>query len=349
VALPDRLPYTGAFETFQDARGLAKRWEVNRVRGQLAETGNFTQHDSGYLAYSAVGPGGSAFSSSSVAIRNQNAAEAYDNLNAQPRTMRVSLTTPVDLAQPQDAYITFLVRQNTTPLLPSQLASANRTLALELLNAAGQVQYDFALLGAQQQFGIRSQADAAGQDVAAGGFAANATFLFVAKLSGNGAGGNTLKASLLPGGSSIGNFADPQFPWMLVAEGGVGFNPLITELRFTSPYEANYTVSNIWIGSEDDFFAAAAPGDFNADGQVDVADRDRWRAGYGMTGLATHWDGDADGDGDVDGADYVIWQRQSGPGTPGSVALPEPTGVALAVAAAGTLAFRRRAGGYPMP
>src|SRR5690606_32275873 len=108
-----------------------------------------------------------------------------------------------------------LVRQNTAGLSASQLNSTNRTLSLELLNAGGVSQYDFSFHGQQTDFSIRSQADSAGQDVQADGFAADATYLFVAKISGNGAGANTLQASLFAGGANVGNFADPEFQWML--------------------------------------------------------------------------------------------------------------------------------------
>jgi hypothetical protein len=47
----------------------------------------------------------------------------------------------------------------------------------------------------------------------------------------------------------VGNFSDPNFSWMLTALGSGGYNPSITDLQFTSRAEANYTVSNVWIGS----------------------------------------------------------------------------------------------------
>src|SRR5690606_24992184 len=126
---------------------------------------------------------------------------------------------------------TFLVRQDTAGLTPAQLASPNRTLALELQTATGQTAYDFAFFGQQTDFSIRSQADAAGQDVTADGFAANETFLFVGKISGNGADANKLEASLFAAGSTVGNFTAPDFQWMLSAAGGADFNPVITGLQ----------------------------------------------------------------------------------------------------------------------
>jgi len=262
------------------------------------------------------------------------------------RQMRGELSTPLDLGQDQETYLTFLVRQNTAGLLPSQVSSPNRTLSLEMLDAAGLNQFDFALFGQQTDFGIRSQADAAGEDVTADGFAADATHLFVAKISGNGAGANTMQASVFAPGSAVGNFTDPQFAWTLTAQGSEGFNPVITDLQFTSQFEGNFTVSNVWTGAASDFFAAPAAGDFNADGVVDAADLQRWKTGVGTTAAATHWDGDADGDQDVDGVDLLVWQQRLGSVTPvvmaATASVPEPSGMLVALLALGGVAATRR-------
>lgn len=338
VALPDRLAYTGTFENFAHAVGVDGRWQAVRGAGNaLPETGNYSQHAPGTLVYTGTGAGAAKHSNAAVTIRNQNSAEAFDSLNTQARQMRGALTTPIDLGQETETFITFLVRQNSAPLLAAQVASPNRTLSLELLTAAGAAQYDFTLFGQQTDFGIRSQADAAGQDVTADGFAADATYLFVAKISGNGAGANTLEASLFAPGAAVGNFTDPEFVWMLTAQGSAGFNPIITQLQLTSQYVGNFTVSNLWVGGEADFFAAPAAGDFNADGIVTVADLARWKAGVGLASGATHWDGDADADGDVDGRDFLVWQRRLGSVTPvaaAAAAIPEPSTLPMAIAVA---------------
>ncbi|MBA3484720.1 MAG: hypothetical protein H0T51_23200 [Pirellulales bacterium] len=345
VALPDRLAYTGSFEKFSNALGVDGRWQARRNHtNQLMETGNFTQHDPGTLSYSGTGAGAGKYSTGSVSIRNQNAAEDVDNVNEDVRQMRGQLSTPLDLGQDQETYLTFLVRQNSAPLLPGQVASPNRTLSLEMLNSAGQSQFDFTLFGQQTDFGIRSQADAAGQDVTADGFAADTTYLFVAKISGNGQEANTMQASLFAPGAAVGNFTDPNFAWTLTAEGGAGFNPLVTQLQFTSTFEGNFTVSNVWAGEAGDFFAAPAPGDFNADGVVDSADLERWSAGMGMTDGATHWHGDANGDQMVDGADFLVWQQRLGSVTPAAanaVGVPEPGTACLMLLAASALVRRR--------
>ena len=344
VSLPDRLAYSGTFEKFNNSVGLVGRWAAGQTRSGLEETGNFTQHNPNHLGFVGTGAGAGKFRNTSVTIRNQNSSEAANAMNASPRTMRADLAAPIDLAADGETFITFLVRQNTAGLSASQLNSTNRTLSLELLNSAGAIQYDFSFHGQQTDFSIRSQADAAGEDVQADGFAADATFLFVGKISGNGAGDNTLQASLFANGANVGNFTDPQFQWMLTANGGAGFNPTITDLQFRSLFEGSFTVSNLWVGQESDFFAAPIAGDFNADGVVDVDDLDRWTAGLETSNAATHWQGDANGDQVVDGADLLIWQRNIGmtASTAAASAVPEPSAAALAAIALAALATKRR-------
>lgn len=344
VALPDRLAYTGTFEKLTGGVGVIGRWAAVRGPGnQLPETGNFTQHNAGFLSYGGAGPGAGKHASDAVTFRNQNAAEAAAGVNAAPRMMRVDLETPIDLGAQGVTYISFLIRQNTAGLLPSQLASPDRTLALELQDAAGQNQYDFAFKASQSQVAIRSQADAAGDDVGATSLAPNVTYLFVGKISGNGAGANTLQAMLCAPNATVGNFTDPNYPWMLTAHGGADFNPTITQLQFTSLFENNATISNVWVGSEANFFTPPMPGDFNADGTVDAADLAVWAAGVGMTEGATHWQGDANADGMVDGADYLEWQRHLGmtAAPPRAAAIPEPGSLMLLFVTALATAARR--------
>ena len=343
VALPDRLAYSGTFEKFANSSGLTGRWAAGRSRLGLEETSNFTQHNPNQLTFAGTGVGASKFRNTSVTIRNQSSSEAASSLNASTRTMRAELTTPIDLAADNETYVTFLVRQNTAGLSTSQLNSPNRTLSLELLNANGVSQYDFSFHGQQNNFSIRSQADSAGDDVQTGGFAADATYLFVGKISGNGLGANTLQASLFANGADVGNFADPHFQWMLTATGGTGFDPKITNLQFKSLHEGSFTVSNLWVGAESDFFAAPIPGDFNADGVVDYDDLARWKAGVGATGQVTHWQGDANGDLIVDGADLLIWQRNVGmtASAAAAAAIPEPNAIVLAAIALAAGGCRR--------
>jgi hypothetical protein len=334
VALPDRLAYTGSFERFSDSRGLSGRWQaVRNGVGQLPETGNFKQHNAGFLSFTGSGPGASLHSNSAVTLRNQNAAEAHDSINTAPRAMRVELAEPINLGENQETYITFLVSQNTTPLLASQLASPSRTLALEFLDAAGQNQFQFGFHGQQQQFSVESQADAAGDDVTAGGFAPDTTYLFVGKIAGNGSGANTLQASLFASGATIGRFIDPAFEWMLTANDSAGFDPLVTQLQFTSLFEANYTVSNVWIGAAGEFFTPlpADIGDFNADGTVDAADYVVWRTTNGSPSGYTAW--------------RTNFGRTAGSGvSAGAHTAPEPATLAIVVAGLAVLTLSRRWG-----
>jgi hypothetical protein len=77
-----------------------------------------------------------------------------------------------------------------------------------------------------------------------------------------------------------------------------------------------------------------AAADFDEDGDVDATDLTRWRGGFGVTGAATHLQGDSDGDLDVDGRDFLTWQRQlGGPAVYAwAISVPEPTTAILFLA-----------------
>jgi hypothetical protein len=85
--------------------------------------------------------------------------------------------------------------------------------------------------------------------------------------------------------------------------------------------------------------------DFNGDGVVNGLDLLIWQQNVGIRMGATGAQGDADGDGDVDGDDFLEWQQQLGPvpgsgsgsGLPVGASVPEPSGIALLMAA--TLSF----------
>jgi hypothetical protein len=250
VTLPDRLPFSGTFESLTNSKGLTGRWRAGRDgQNNLNETANFKQEANNFLSWNGTSYGAARRSNSFVTIRNQNTAELGTGLNSGARTLRADLAAPINLSQNENQYFTFLVRENTASLSPAQLASSNRTLSLQFLDSAGTDQFDVALRGLQQQISILSQADTLGQDVSTGGFSANATFLVVGKIAGNGAGANTLQASLFPNGAVVGEFTNAAFPWMLTAEGSAAYNPLITQLQFSSLADGNFTVSNVWIGT----------------------------------------------------------------------------------------------------
>jgi GH18 family chitinase len=334
VTLPDRLAYSGTFEGFQNSKGLSGRWAGVRDAGKIRESSNYAQHTANFLTFSGSGAGYDKHSNYAVTIRNQSTDETAAAINTLPRIMEADLSTPIDLGQNEDTYFTFLVRQNTAPLSPTQLASDNRILSLQFQNAASAVQFEFPLLGKQEQFGIKSLIDVSGEDVTAVGFAPNTTYLFVGKISGNGAGANTMQASLLPSGSVVGNFTDPSFPWMLTAHGSASFNPVVTQLQFRSLFEFNFTISNLWLGNAAAFFTptATSMGDFNGNGTVDTADYLVWRSMMGQTGAGLAADGN--GNNVVDADDYDVWRRNfglvTGIGTEAivnsaqSLAVPEP-------------------------
>jgi hypothetical protein len=106
-----------------------------------------------------------------------------------------------------------------------------------------------------------------------------------------------------------------------------------------------------------DAFAHLAPyADFNVDGRVDRADLGVLMDNIGKRTEASFEQGDADGDGDVDGDDFLTWQREIGAATPlsafagdslddaslSTAAVPEPTTLAVAAAAALFMWLQRR-------
>jgi hypothetical protein len=83
----------------------------------------------------------------------------------------------------------------------------------------------------------------------------------------------------------------------------------------------------------------------NFDGDVDIDGFDflRWQRGFGKTGNATLADGDATGDFSVNAADLAHWRNRFGTVLPGAAAVPEPFGLAMALAVGvqGIIAVRR--------
>ncbi|MCA9230766.1 MAG: glycoside hydrolase family 18 protein [Planctomycetales bacterium] len=331
VNLSDRLAYNGTFENFQNGPGLVGRWQVPLNGGSLPETSNFAQHGSGQFGFAGSGAGYDKHSDASVTIRNQNAAEASDTLNTDPREMGVALSAPINLGQDVERYFTFLVRQNTGSLLPSQLASDDRDLFLNFQDAAGADQFNIALSGLSGEVAINSLADPSGDDVSfAGFFLPDTTYLFVGKISGNGGGANQLQLSFFPEGSSVGDFTGASFPWLLTANSSVGFDPVVTDLQLVSLYEANYTISNIQIGAASHFFGPPLEGDFDADGDVDGFDFLKWQRGETFDPLGM--------------LDLGAWESGFGSPPPlaaAPVAVPEPSAAVLLTLLAAVGVFTR--------
>jgi hypothetical protein len=88
-------------------------------------------------------------------------------------------------------------------------------------------------------------------------------------------------------------------------------------------------------------------GDYNADGVVNSADYNVWRASYGATALS-QLAADGNGKGTIDAADYVIWRNGLADGSGSSPAVPEPAAGMLLCVVAISFAFRRSRGASPV-
>ena len=116
-------------------------------------------------------------------------------------------------------------------------------------------------------------------------------------------------------------------------------NTLSIAIATSTDGGAVYQIDNFRVLSVDEG-AAPIPGDFNGDQMVDADDLADWRASFGAGNGA-----DADADGDSDGADFLVWQRQLGVGSPqvaAADAVPEPTALVLGLFALALPACRRR-------
>ena len=93
-----------------------------------------------------------------------------------------------------------------------------------------------------------------------------------------------------------------------------------------------------------EYISTVTDADFDADGDVDLADLMTWQRGFGVG--ATQPEGDADFDGDVDADDLVVWQGSAGALGVGlaGVAVPEPSAVLLASAALALFGLWRNRG-----
>jgi hypothetical protein len=87
----------------------------------------------------------------------------------------------------------------------------------------------------------------------------------------------------------------------------------------------------------------AVPGDYNHNGQVDAADYVVWRKMQGQSGLGLAADGDNNMV--VNQLDYDYWRarygRTSGSGAATSAAVPEPSVIAILIAACTVGLFQR--------
>ena len=124
----------------------------------------------------------------------------------------------------------------------------------------------------------------------------------------------------------------------------------------TSLYDINLTVGQTLIlgvnspknsTGQSGFVNVPPAADFNEDRSVNGADLQLWQMGFGLSGAATHMQGDANGDLDVDGGDFLLWQQQNiiVHQVPVTAPIPEPRGVALLALAGGWVAWRRNRNG----
>jgi hypothetical protein len=96
---------------------------------------------------------------------------------------------------------------------------------------------------------------------------------------------------------------------------------------------------------EPDFFAdrmfpALAPGDFNADGNVDELDYTLWKSKFGST---THLAADGNMNGVIDAGDYSVWRDNLSGGAGGqALGVPEPAVAGLLGPILLVLAIRSR-------
>jgi hypothetical protein len=89
--------------------------------------------------------------------------------------------------------------------------------------------------------------------------------------------------------------------------------------------------------------SAAPTGDYDADGDVDDADYNVWRAAYGAATILHGSGADGNYDGSINAADYTVWRNSLGEGGNGSnnTPVPEPsTWRPLVLALMGALAWR---------
>jgi hypothetical protein len=133
--------------------------------------------------------------------------------------------------------------------------------------------------------------------------------------------GGALDISLANGfGPAIGD----SFEILSVANGIVsgGFDTFTAPALSGRWWNLQYLADKVLLSVE------AITADFDHNGVVNGDDLDEWQTAFGVDAAA-----DADGDGDSDGRDFLAWQRQLGSGVPHvlGVAVPEPSGILLAV------------------
>ena len=161
-------------------------------------------------------------------------------LNTAPR-MHVGRSGDADRPRPETRKRTSRswCEQNTAPLSPSQLASPNRTLSLEFLDSAGVNQFDFAFRGQQQQFAHREPGRCGGPGCDRRRLCRERDVPVRRQDRRQRRGAPTrMQASLFASGANVGNFTSPTFPGCSRPRAAPASIRSITQLQFTSLYEA---------------------------------------------------------------------------------------------------------------
>jgi hypothetical protein len=135
----------------------------------------------------------------------------------------------------------------------------------------------------------------------------------------------------------------PGWPFYNVIFVGVTDTQPFDRISFSESYDYD---GLLWDDLVAGFVTPALPGDFDKNDVVDANDLVTWSDHYGEQGNGNFLDGDGDGDGDTDGRDFLVWQRQFGQTLAGDItavnAVPEPSGLVMAVAGLVFLAVHRQ-------
>ena len=140
----------------------------------------------------------------------------------------------------------------------------------------------------------------------AGGFASNATYLFVGKISGNGAARTRCRRRYFHG-ASVANFTDPAFV-DAHRRSSAGYNPSSPICSSPAGRKRTITISNVWIGNAATIMppTLTSQGDYNHDGMVNSADYVLWRNTIGQTGSGLAADGN--GNYQINIGDLATWR-----------------------------------------
>lgn len=155
----------------------------------------------------------------------------------------------------------------------------------------------------------------------------------------------TLQPGTVSGLGAVGPGGTPKAPMQLTLSTS---QPGNLRVQFTLEFKSDTLPSEPyqWL-SIAAYAIVSPPGDYDSDGDADMADYAIWRSHFGTNYAAA----DGNGNGVVDTADYVVWRMNytGALGTGGSMALdsnlstslavPEPTGAILELLAAACAAF----------